>query len=62
MSYLLRHKKTGARIALLEKMMMITRYSVLDSERHLQIPQVFHTFIEHTVLCGSKEFPVKGHL
>ncbi len=58
MSYLLRHKKTGARIALLEndddnKVFCIGfRTPPTDSTG---VPHI----IEHTVLCGSKEFPVK---
>ena len=58
MSYLLRHKKTGARVALLEnddenKVFYIGfRTPPTDSTG---VPHI----IEHTVLCGSKEFPVK---
>lgn len=58
MSYLLRHKKTGARIALLSnddenKVFYIGfRTPPTDSTG---VPHI----IEHTVLCGSKEFPVK---
>lgn len=58
MSYLLKHKKTGARIALLSnddenKVFYIGfRTPPTDSTG---VPHI----IEHTVLCGSKEFPVK---
>ncbi len=58
MSWLLRHKKTGARIALLSnddenKVFYIGfRTPPTDSTG---VPHI----IEHTVLCGSREFPVK---
>ena len=58
MSYLLRHKKTGARIALLSnddenKVFYIGfRTPPADSTG---VPHI----IEPTVLCGSKDFPVK---
>lgn len=58
MSYLLRHKKTGARIALLSnddenKVFYIGfRTPPTDSTG---VPHI----VEHTVLCGSKDFPVK---
>ena len=58
MSYLLKHKKTGARIALLSnddenKVFYIGfRTPPTDSTG---VPHI----IEHTVLCGSKEFPLK---
>lgn len=58
MGYLLRHKKTGARIALLSnddenKVFCIGfRTPPTDSTG---VPHI----IEHSVLCGSKEFPVK---
>ncbi len=58
MSYLLEHKKTGARIALLSneddnKVFYIGfRTPPTDSTG---VPHI----IEHSVLCGSKEFPVK---
>ena len=57
-SWLLRHKKTGARIALLSnedenKVFYIGfRTPPTDSTG---VPHI----IEHTVLCGSKDFPVK---
>ena len=57
-SYLLRHVKTGARVALLSnddenKVFYIGfRTPPKDSTG---VPHI----IEHTVLCGSKEFPVK---
>ncbi len=58
MSWLLRHKKTGARIALLgnddeNKVFYIGfRTPPTDSTG---VPHI----VEHTVLCGSKDFPVK---
>ena len=58
MSYLLKHKKTGARIALLEnddenKVFTIGfRTPPTDSTG---VPHI----LEHSVLCGSKEFPLK---
>lgn len=58
MSWLLRHKKSGARLALLSnddenKVFYIGfRTPPMDSTG---VPHI----IEHTVLCGSKEFPVK---
>lgn len=57
-SYILRHRKTGARVALLSnddenKVFYIGfRTPPKDSTG---VPHI----IEHTVLCGSKEFPVK---
>lgn len=58
MSYLLRHKKTGARVALLSnddenKVFYIGfRTTPKDSTGVAHI-------LEHSVLCGSREFPVK---
>ena len=58
MSWLLRHKKTGARVALLQnkeenKVFYIGfRTPPTDSTG---VPHI----VEHTVLCGSKDFPVK---
>ncbi len=58
MSYLLEHKKTGARVALLSndddnKVFYIGfRTPPTDSTG---VPHI----IEHSVLCGSREFPVK---
>ncbi len=58
MSYLLRHKKTGARVALLEndddnKVFYIGfRTPPTDSTGVAHI-------LEHSVLCGSKNYPVK---
>ena len=57
-SYILRHRKSGARVALLSnddenKVFYIGfRTPPKDSTG---VPHI----IEHTVLCGSKEFPVK---
>ena len=56
-TYLCRHKKTGARVALVSNDDE-TRYSISVSAPHPRIPPVAH-ILEHSVLCGSKEFPVK---
>ena len=58
MSYLLRHKKTGARIALLSnddenKVFYIGFRTPAPDDTG--VPHI----LEHSVLCGSKEFPVK---
>lgn len=57
-SYILRHKKTGARIAILSnddnnKVFYIGFRT--PPEDSTGVPHI----VEHTVLCGSKEFPVK---
>ena len=56
--YLLRHKKSGARIALLSneddnKVFYIGFRTTPEDETG--VPHI----IEHTTLCGSKKFPVK---
>lgn len=57
-SYLLRHKKTGARIALLsnedENKVFYIGFRTTPSDS----TGVAH-ILEHSVLCGSKNFPVK---
>ena len=55
---LLRHKKSGARVALVEnddenKVFYIAFRTPVDDSTG--VPHI----IEHTVLCGSDEFPVK---
>ncbi len=56
--YLLRHKKTGARVALLsnddDNKVFYVGFRTPPADR----TGVAH-IIEHTVLCGSKNFPVK---
>ena len=58
MSYLLKHKKTGARVALLcnddENKVFYIGFRT-PPEDSTGVPHI----IEHTVLCGSKEFPLK---
>ena len=57
-AYLLKHKKTGARIALLSnddnnKVFNIGFRTPVNDDTG--VPHI----IEHTVLCGSDKFPVK---
>ena len=55
---LLRHKKTGARVALLSNDDENKVFAVgfrTPPENSTGVPHI----IEHSVLCGSKEFPVK---
>lgn len=58
MSWLLRHKKTGARIALLsnddENKVFYVGFRTPPTDS-TGVPHI----VEHTVLCGSKDFPVK---
>ena len=58
MSYILKHKKTGARVALLlnddENKVFYIGFRT-PPEDSTGVPHI----IEHTVLCGSKEFPLK---
>lgn len=58
MSYLLKHKKTGARVALLcnddENKVFYIGFRT-PPEDSTGVPHI----IEHTVLCGSKQFPLK---
>ena len=58
MSYLLRHKKTGARIALLSNEDENKVFYIGFRTPPTDSTGVAH-IVEHTVLCGSKEFPVK---
>lgn len=57
-SYLLKHKKTGARVALLsnddENKVFYIGFRT-PAENSTGVAHI----IEHTVLCGSREFPVK---
>ena len=57
-SWLLRHKKTGARIALLPKDDSNKVFYIAFRTPPEDSTGVAH-IIEHTVLCGSREFPVK---
>ena len=57
-AWLLRHKKTGARIALLSKDDDNKVFNIgfrTPVSNDTGVPHI----IEHTVLCGSKDFPVK---
>lgn len=56
--YLLRHKKTRARIALLENDDNNKVFSIGFRTPPKDSTGVAH-IVEHTVLCGSREFPVK---
>ncbi len=58
MSYLLRHKKTGARVALLENDDENKVFYIGFRTPPENSTGVAH-ILEHSVLCGSKEFPVK---
>ena len=57
-SYLLRHKKSGARVALLSNDDENKVFSIGFRTPPKNSTGVAH-IIEHTVLCGSEEFPVK---
>ena len=57
-SYLMRHKKTGARIALLSNDDDNKVFAIGFRTPPKNSTGVAH-IIEHTVLCGSREFPVK---
>jgi Zn-dependent M16 (insulinase) family peptidase len=57
-SYLIRHKKTGARVALLSNDDNNKVFAIGFRTPPKNSTGVAH-IIEHTVLCGSKEFPVK---
>ncbi len=58
MSYLLKHKKTGARIALLSNDDENKVFYIGFRTPPEDSTGVAH-IVEHTVLCGSREFPVK---
>ena len=57
--YLLRHKKSGARIALLSNDDENKVFYIGFRTPPPDSTGVAH-ILEHSVLCGSKEFPVKG--
>ena len=57
-SWLLRHRKTGARVALLPKNDSNKVFYIAFRTPPEDSTGVAH-IIEHTVLCGSKEFPIK---
>ena len=57
-SWLLRHKKTGARVALLPKDDNNKVFYIAFRTPPEDSTGVAH-IIEHTVLCGSRDFPVK---
>lgn len=57
-SYLLRHKKTGARVALLSNDDENKVFNIgfrTPPENSTGVPHI----LEHSVLCGSKDFPIK---
>lgn len=56
--YLLRHKKTGARFALIENQDDNKVFHIGFRTPPKDSTGVAH-IVEHTVLCGSREFPVK---
>ena len=55
---LLRHKKTGARVALMENEDENKVFYIGFRTPPKESTGVMH-ILEHSVLCGSKEFPVK---
>ncbi len=57
-SYLLQHKKTGARVALLPNNDSNKVFYVAFRTPPTDSTGVAH-IIEHTVLCGSRDFPIK---
>ncbi len=57
-SYLLRHKKTGARVALLSNDEENKVFAIGFRTPPKNSTGVAH-IIEHTVLCGSKKYPIK---
>ncbi len=56
--YLLRHKKTGARVVLLENEDNNKVFNIGFRTPPKDSTGVAH-IVEHTVLCGSRDFPVK---
>ena len=58
MSYLMRHKKTGARVALLSNNDENKVFNIAFRTPPKDSTGVAH-ILEHSVLCGSKNFPVK---
>ncbi len=57
-AYLLRHKKTGARVALMENQDENKVFYIGFRTPPKESTGVMH-ILEHSVLCGSKAFPVK---
>ncbi len=57
-SYLLRHKKTGARVALLSNDDENKVFNIAFRTTPTNSTGVPH-ILEHSVLCGSKDFPIK---
>ena len=57
-SYIVRHKKTGARLALLSNDDNNKVFYIGFRTPPKDSTGVAH-IIEHTVLCGSREFPIK---
>ena len=56
--YLVRHKKTGARLVLIENDDENKVFNIAFRTPPKDSTGVAH-ILEHSVLCGSKEFPVK---
>ena len=56
--YLLRHKKTGARLVLVENDDENKVFSIAFRTTPKNSTGVPH-ILEHSVLCGSREFPLK---
>ena len=57
-AYLLRHKKTGARVTLMENQDENKVFYIGFRTPPKESTGVMH-ILEHSVLCGSKAFPVK---
>ena len=57
-SFLMRHKKTGARVALLSNDDENKVFSIAFRTPPKDSTGVAH-IVEHTVLCGSRKFPLK---
>ena len=57
-AYILRHKKTGARIALLQNQDVNKVFYIGFRTPPAESTGVMH-ILEHSVLCGSKNYPVK---
>ena len=56
--YLLRHKKTGARVMLIENDDENKVFNIAFRTPPKNSTGVAH-ILEHSVLCGSREFPLK---
>ena len=57
-SWLLRHKKTGARVMLIENDDENKVFNIAFRTPPKDSTGVAH-ILEHSVLCGSREFPLK---